>query len=109
MTEIINPYKKIKTSLQLKARFVTVGIWNTVFGYLVFVVLDTLFESIFIKRYFAYMLAIVLGHIIANINAFIFNHKYDVLIYLSCPIIYHKEVSYSFNLIKWKIFFDVIN
>ena len=65
----------MNTGLQLKTRFLIVGIWNTVFGYMVFFVLDTLFENIFIKRHFAYMLAMVLGHIIATINAFIF-HKY---------------------------------
>ena len=52
-----------------------VGIWNTVFGYLVFVLLDLFLENIFVKRYVAYMSAMILGHIVATINAFIF-HKY---------------------------------
>ena len=52
-----------------------VGLWNTIFGYLMFFLLDLFFESIFFKRYFAYMFAMILGQIIATINAFIF-HKY---------------------------------
>ena len=63
----------------LKIRFLIVGIWNTIFGYLIFYVLDNFFENIFLERYYAYMLAIVLGHIIATINAFIF-HKYVTFI-----------------------------
>ncbi|HIA37749.1 MAG TPA: GtrA family protein [Flavobacteriales bacterium] len=45
------------------------------FGYAVFIILDIVFANIFAKRYFAYMLAMALGQIIATINAFIF-HKY---------------------------------
>ena len=58
-----------------KVRFVLIGIWNGIFGYLVFFILDTIFEHLFAKRYFAYMSAMILGQIIATINAFIF-HKY---------------------------------
>ena len=64
-----------KTNPQLKVRYVIVGIWNTIFGYLTFFVLDSILENVFIKRYFAYMCAMLLGQIIATINAFIF-HKY---------------------------------
>ena len=59
----------------MKVKFALVGIWNTIFGYLVFFILDTFFEDIFTKRYFSYMSSMVLGQIIATINAFIF-HKY---------------------------------
>ena len=60
---------------EVRVKFILVGIWNTIFGYLVFFILDTSFEEVFTKRYFAYMSAMVLGQIIATINAFIF-HKY---------------------------------
>jgi putative flippase GtrA len=60
---------------QTKIKFVIVGIWNTVFGYLVFVGLDILFAFIFSKRYMVYMSAAVLANILAIINAYIF-HKY---------------------------------
>ena len=40
-----------------------------------FFILDTVFENMLNKRYFAYMSAMVLGQIIATANAFIF-HKY---------------------------------
>lgn len=58
-----------------KIRFLLVGLWNTVFGYLIFVLLDTFFENIFEKRYYAYMSAMIVGQVIATLNAFFF-HKY---------------------------------
>jgi putative flippase GtrA len=60
---------------QLKIRFLLVGVWNTIFGYLVFVGLDYLFNLFFSPRYVAYMSAAVLANIIAIINAYIF-HKF---------------------------------
>jgi putative flippase GtrA len=60
---------------QIKVKFVIVGIWNTIFGYLVFVGLDVLFTSLFAKRYMAYLVALLLSNILAIINAYIF-HKY---------------------------------
>jgi putative flippase GtrA len=60
---------------QKKVRFVLVGVWNTIFGYLVFVGLDYLFNLLFSPRYVAYMSAAVLANIIAIFNAFIF-HKF---------------------------------
>jgi len=71
--------KKIASELllnhQKKIRFILVGIWNTIFGYLVFVGLDILFTFLFPKRYLAYMSAAVLSNILAIVNAYIF-HKY---------------------------------
>jgi putative flippase GtrA len=52
-----------------------VGVWNTIFAYLIFVGLDILFAFLFSKRYLAYMLAQVLSNVLGIINAFIF-HKY---------------------------------
>ena len=60
---------------QTKVRFVLVGVWNTIFGYLVFVGLDYLFNLFFSPRYVAYMSAAVLANIIAILNAYIF-HKF---------------------------------
>jgi putative flippase GtrA len=60
---------------RVKVKFVLVGIWNTIFGYSVFCLLDTLFSHLFATRYVAYMSAMVLGQIIAIINAYI-SHKY---------------------------------
>jgi len=75
MSDLIGSFLPMRTSLKLKVRFVMVGIWNTIFGYMVFFILDTILEDIFTKRYFSYMSAMVLGQIIATINAFIF-HRY---------------------------------
>ena len=60
---------------QKKVRFVLVGLWNTIFGYLVFVGLDYLFNLFFSPRYVAYMSAAVLANILAILNAYIF-HKF---------------------------------
>lgn len=68
-------WKKLWLTHQTKWRFLLVGIWNTIFGYLAFVGLDILFTFLFPKRYYAYMAAALLGNILAILNAFIF-HKY---------------------------------
>jgi putative flippase GtrA len=60
---------------QKKVRFVLVGVWNTIFGYLIFVFCDYLFERFFSHRYIAYMSAAVLSNILAIINAYVF-HKH---------------------------------
>ena len=60
---------------QKKIRFLLVGVWNTIFGYLVFVGLDYLFNLFCSPRYVAYMSAAVLANIIAILNAYIF-HKF---------------------------------
>ncbi len=58
-----------------KIKFVIVGVWNTIFGYLVFLGLNFLFSNLFLKRYTAYMTAALLSNMLAIINAYIF-HKY---------------------------------
>ncbi|MCX7635694.1 MAG: GtrA family protein [Syntrophales bacterium] len=52
-----------------------VGIWNTVFGYGIFIVLHCLFSQLFYSPFAAYMTASALGNILAITNAFVF-HKY---------------------------------
>ena len=59
----------------VKAKFVLIGIWNSVFGYSIFVGLDTLFVGVFSQRYVAYMLAMILSNLFAIVNAYIL-HKY---------------------------------
>jgi putative flippase GtrA len=59
---------------ETKFRFVLVGVWNTIFGYLAFVLLDALFSQWFSDRRLAYMVAMVLSNIVAVLNAFVF-HK----------------------------------
>jgi putative flippase GtrA len=60
---------------QVKVRFLLVGVWNTIFGYLVYIGLYTLFTRFFAEQYIAYMTAMVLSNIVSIINAYIF-HKY---------------------------------
>lgn len=60
---------------QVKIRFVLVGAWNTLFGYGLFCLLDTVFTSLLSGGYRAYMSALVISNILAVINAFIF-HKF---------------------------------
>ena len=65
----------INSEHQTKLRFLLVGGWNTIFGYLAFIGLDYLFTGLFSKRYVAYMSAAVFSNILAIINAYVF-HKY---------------------------------
>ena len=60
---------------ETKVRFILVGIWNTIFSYLVFVTLDYLFNLFFSPRYLAYMLAAVFTNIITVTLAY-FLHKH---------------------------------
>ncbi len=62
-------------SNEVKIRFIIVGIWNTIFGYGVYLILYEYSLTFFVKRYISYMVAIILSNIIAIINAYIF-HKY---------------------------------
>jgi putative flippase GtrA len=52
-----------------------VGIWNTIFSYLVFVVLDYFFNYFLSPRYVAYMLAAILTNVITVTIAY-FLHKH---------------------------------
>ena len=67
--------KDLISKHHVEVRFVLVGIWNTIFGYSVFCLLDTFFSHLFATRYIAYMSAMILGQIIAIVNAYVF-HKY---------------------------------
>lgn len=68
-------WKQLWLEHQVKIRFLIIGVWNTIFGYLVYVSLDYLFTFVFQKRYLAYMMAAVLSNIIATTSAFLF-HKH---------------------------------
>lgn len=68
-------WKQLWSNHQVKIRFFFIGVWNTIFGYLVYISLDYLFALFFQKRYVAYMSAAVLSNIIATISAFLF-HKH---------------------------------
>ncbi|MFC1807313.1 GtrA family protein [Candidatus Omnitrophota bacterium] len=68
-------FKRLIDLKSVPLKFVLVGIWNTIFGYGIFIMLYTLFARIFEARYISYMLAIILGRFITIANAFIF-HKY---------------------------------
>ena len=58
-----------------RIKFVIVGIWNTIFGYLVFVGLDSLCEWVFSRRTVAYLVASLLANVLAITHAYIF-HKF---------------------------------
>ena len=55
-------------------RFLLVGSWNTLFGYLVFLLFLFLLEKIFNNERQIYSLSIAFSHLISVINSFIF-HK----------------------------------
>ena len=68
-------WKQFWLDHQVKIRFFFIGVWNTVFGYLVYISIDYFLTFVFQKRYMAYMTAAVLSNIIATISAFLF-HKH---------------------------------
>jgi putative flippase GtrA len=70
-----SPLANLLAKHHVKVKFLLVGAWNTVFGYLVFLALDTLFARAFSRRYVAYMTAMVLSNLLAIANAYVF-HKY---------------------------------
>ena len=113
----ISSISKLIKKHNTKVKFILVGIWNTFFGYLVFFLLDSFFTNIFTKRYFAYMLAMILGQLIATINAFIF-HKYItfkskvkgwaiIIEYLRFCLTY--IVAFSLNVILLPFFVEIFN
>ena len=55
-------------------RFLLVGAWNTLFGYLIFLLFLFLLEKIFNNERQIYSLSIAFSHLISVINSFIF-HK----------------------------------
>lgn len=75
MFELSNFFNALKIRHQVKTKFVVVGIWNTILGYGLFCLFDTLFAGVFSTRSVAYMCAMALAQILAVINAYIF-HKY---------------------------------
>jgi len=68
-------FNQIWRNHETKARFVLVGMWNTIFSYLLFIALDYLFNLFFAPRYVAYMLAAVICNIVAVTIAY-FLHKH---------------------------------
>jgi putative flippase GtrA len=58
-----------------KVRFLVIGAWNTLFGYLVFWVLYEIFVRLFEARYAAYTSAQVVGWVISVMNAYVL-HKF---------------------------------
>ena len=68
----INLLSLIKSKTEI--RFLLVGAWNTLFGYLVFLLFLFLLEKIFNNERQIYSLSIAFSHLISVINSFIF-HK----------------------------------
>lgn len=56
-------------------RFLLVGAWNTLFGYLIFLLLVEISSRIFSVYQLAYMAALVVANVMAILNAFFF-HKH---------------------------------
>jgi putative flippase GtrA len=67
-------FASVRLSHQTEVRFVMVGIWNTIFSYIVFVALDWIFTIYFSPRYVAYLLAAILSNII-SVNIAYFLHR----------------------------------
>ncbi len=69
-------WREFKKKHATKIRFVIVGIWNTLFGYGIFIGIERLLAYVFEKRSMAYMTAMLLSNIFAIINAFIFHRHF---------------------------------
>jgi putative flippase GtrA len=59
----------------VKVRFVVVGIWNTIFGYGIFCLFETLFTRHFSTKFAGYMVAMVVAQVLSVTNAYIC-HKF---------------------------------
>ena len=71
----INNIKLFLANHKVKVKFLFVGAWNTLFGFVVFVLLYKLCQRIFKVEYFAYTTAQIAGTVLAILNAYIF-HKH---------------------------------
>jgi putative flippase GtrA len=67
-------FERIVASHNVKLKFLLVGVWNTVFGYSLFVLLNIFFSSIFKYGFSSYMSAMLTSQVISILNAFLF-HK----------------------------------
>ncbi len=61
---------------QRPLRFILVGVWNTIFGYAAFVLLDALFSRLLPGHPLSYMVALVVANVVAILNAFIFHRTF---------------------------------
>ena len=59
----------------LKLKFLIVGVWNTCFGYVVFLALDALFGRLIIEKFYPYMIALLLSQVIGILNSYL-THKF---------------------------------
>ena len=75
MSALVSFLAALKSKHWVQVKFVLVGIWNTIFGYGIFCLFDTLFARLFAARSAAYLCAMVLTQVLAVINAYIC-HKY---------------------------------
>jgi putative flippase GtrA len=60
---------------RVKITFLLVGIWNTIFGYSIYLILLLLFKRLFNSYHYSYLPAMIFGNVLSIINAYIF-HKY---------------------------------
>jgi len=70
-----NRWQPLWDQHKTKIKFLLVGGWNTVFGFLIFILLYKLFSKVFVIDYFAYTTAQIIGTFLSIINAFIC-HRY---------------------------------
>lgn len=59
----------------LKLKFLIVGIWNTFFGYIVFLALDAFLGRLIVEKFYPYMIALMLSQVIGIMNSYL-SHKF---------------------------------
>ena len=72
---MLKPWQSRIQNQQRPLKFFLVGIWNSIFGYGMFYLLDTLLSQVLTVRYMAYMTALTFAQLLGIINAYIF-HKH---------------------------------
>lgn len=96
------------------ARYLLVGIWNTLFGYVMFVLFNHLLTPVIHNQYFTAITASVLGNIAGITNAFI-GYKYIVFKsrgnflreYLRCYLVYGAAI--AVNLLALPLLMALLN
>ncbi|MDP2853977.1 MAG: GtrA family protein [Smithellaceae bacterium] len=89
---MLNPWYSRSRNHQRPLKFLLVGIWNSIFGYGMFYLLDTLFSQVFTTRYMAYMSALTFAQLLGIINAYIF----------------HKIITFESNAKDWHMIWEFI-
>lgn len=72
---MLNHYTDLGKKHKVKIKFILVGLWNTLFGYGLFVILEILLTRSLSSPRVAYMSAMVIAQVVAILNAYYFHKR----------------------------------